>query len=79
MSLSGTFFMYGLVALMAVVFGLTMLPETRGKTLEQINHMFIRERLVRCGPCNTTEADKEVNNNNNTEDGENMDELLTKT
>ena len=78
MTLSGTFFLYGLVAAMAVVFGLTMLPETRGKTLEQINMMFIRERLVRCGPCNTTEADKEVNNNN-TEDGENKAVLLTKT
>ena len=77
MTLSGTFFLYGLVALMAVVFGLTMLPETRGKTLEQINMMFIRERLVRFGPCNTTEADKEVNNN--TEDRENKAVLLTKT
>ena len=77
MTLSGTFFLYGLVALMAVVFGLTMLPETRGKTLEQINMMFIRERLVKCGPCNTTEADKEVNNN--TEDRENKAVLLTKT
>ena len=66
MTLSGTFFLYGLVALVAVVFGLTVLPETRGKTLEQINEMFTRERLVRCGPC-SAEADKGANNNNEDE------------
>ena len=77
MTLSGAFFLYGLMALMAVVFGLTMLPETRAKTLEQINQMFIRERLVRCGPCILTETDKELNNNH--EDFENKIVLLTKT
>ena len=77
MTLSGAFFLYGLMALVAVVFGLTMLPETRAKTLEQINKMFIQERLVRCGPCTITEADKEMNNNNG--DFENKIVLLTKT
>ena len=71
MTLSGTFFLYGLVALVAVVFGLTTLPETRGKTLEQINEMFTRERLVRFGPCSA-----EVDNNN---EDENKIVLLAKT
>ena len=74
MTLSGTFFLYGLVALVAVVFGLTTLPETRGKTLEQINDMFTRERLVRCRPCGE-EVDKEANNN----EDENKIVLLAKT
>ena len=77
MTLSGAFILYGLMALVAVVFGLTMLPETRAKTLEQINQMFIQERLVRCGPCTLTETDKEMNNNH--EDLENKIVLLTKT
>ena len=77
MTLSGAFILYGLMALVAVVFGLTMLPETRAKTLEQINQMFIQERLVRCGPCILTETDKEMNNNH--EDLENKIVLLTKT
>ena len=75
MTLSGTFFLYGLVALVAVVFGLTVLPETRGKTLEQINEMFTRERLVRCRPC-IAEVDKEETNNN---EDENKMVLLAKT
>ena len=77
MTLSGAFFLYGLMALVAVVFGLTMLPETRAKTLEQINKMFIQERLVRFGPCTLTESDKEMNYNN--EDFENKIVLLSKT
>ena len=67
MTLSGTFLLYGLMAMVAVVFGLTIMPETRDKTLEQINKMFREERLVRCG--------KEVNNNQ--EDVENKIVLLT--
>ena len=71
MTLSGTFLLYGMMAMVAVLFGLTMMPETRGKTLEQINKMFREERLVRCGK----EMDKEVNNNQ--EDVENKIVLLT--
>ena len=75
MTLSGTFFLYGLVALVAVVFGLTTLPETRGKTLEQINEMFTQERLVRCGPCGGEVVKEETNNN----EDENKMVLLAKT
>ena len=40
LSLSGTFFLFSSVAAAALVFGLVMLPETRGKTLAQV-----RERI----------------------------------
>ena len=62
-SLSGTFLLYSMMAFMAVVFGASMLPETRGKTLEQINEMFYRERMVRCGSCRNREELKDTNNN----------------
>ena len=52
-----------MMAFMAVVFGASMLPETRGKTLEQINEMFYRERMVRCGSCRNREELKDTNNN----------------
>ncbi|XP_051931119.1 solute carrier family 2, facilitated glucose transporter member 10 [Hippocampus zosterae] len=37
MGLSGTFFLYGITAMMAAVFFYFMLPETKGKTLEEID------------------------------------------
>ena len=39
LSLSGTFFLFSSVAAAALVFGLVMLPETRGKTLAQVREM----------------------------------------
>jgi SP family arabinose:H+ symporter-like MFS transporter len=43
---SGTFFGYGLLALAALAFVLLLGPETRGKTLEEIEHSLLDVRLA---------------------------------
>lgn len=45
LGLSGLFLVYGLTAVVAVVFFYFMLPETKGKTLEEIDKEL---RLHRC-------------------------------
>jgi MFS transporter, SP family, arabinose:H+ symporter len=42
---SGTFFAYGLLAVAALVFILLLGPETRGKTLEEIERIFLGKRM----------------------------------
>jgi Sugar (and other) transporter len=42
---SGTFLGYGLLAVAALVFILLLGPETRGKTLEEIERAFLGRRL----------------------------------
>ena len=41
--LAGTFFMFSIVSMLGVAYGLWILPETRGKTLHEINRMFYNE------------------------------------
>ena len=50
LSLSGTFFMFSMTAVLATLFGVFILPETRGKTLEDINNMF-HTRHIFNNPC----------------------------
>jgi SP family arabinose:H+ symporter-like MFS transporter len=42
-SVAGVFWFYGLVCVLAFVFGLTVLPETKGRTLEEIAASWRRE------------------------------------
>ena len=46
MSLAGTFYLFGVVGFLAVIFGIFILPETRGKTLDDINKMFYTNNIV---------------------------------
>ena len=46
MSLAGTFYFFGIVAFLAVIFGIFILPETRGKTLDEINKMFYTNNII---------------------------------
>jgi MFS family permease len=41
---SGTFFIYGGMALMALLFAALFIPETKGKSLEQLEKELIREK-----------------------------------
>ena len=50
LSLSGTFFMFSMTAVLATLFGVFILPETRGKTLEDINNMFHTRHIIN-NPC----------------------------
>lgn len=42
---AGTFLGYGMLALAALVFVAAAIPETKGKTLEQLEHLLVRSRL----------------------------------
>ena len=46
MSLAGTFYLFGVVAFLTVIFGIFILPETRGKTLDDINKMFYTNNII---------------------------------
>lgn len=49
--LSGTFLLYGLIAVAAVAFFFFMLPETKGKSLEQIDEEFSLMRVHNSSEC----------------------------
>ena len=42
---AGTFLGYGLMALAALLFVLTAIPETKGKSLEELEHILVRQGL----------------------------------
>lgn len=50
MGVSGTFFFFSSVCVMSVVFIFTMVPETKGKSLEQISEEMSRSGMC-CSPC----------------------------
>ncbi len=44
---AGTFFIYGIFAVIGLVFVMRVLPETRGRSLEELEHLLVRdERAV---------------------------------
>ncbi|KAK9404774.1 solute carrier family 2 facilitated glucose transporter member 10 [Crotalus adamanteus] len=49
--LSWTFFFYGLVGLAAVLFIYLFVPETKGQSLEEIDHQFSKKRLLQRNIC----------------------------
>jgi len=50
MSAHGLFFFYGMISLAGTVFIVTLLPETKGKTLAEIEEYFGKKRSVRRKP-----------------------------
>ena len=48
--LAGAFFLFGSVFMAGVVFGFFLLPETRGKTIQNVNHMFYNQHSQK-GSC----------------------------
>jgi len=70
LSLSGTFYLFGCVALAAAFFGIFILPETRGKTLKEINDMFYKTSIINkdiiknTGCCERVKNQKESSSKN---------------
>ena len=46
LGLSGTFYLFSSVAFISVIFGIFILPETKGKTLSDINKMFYNTTII---------------------------------
>ena len=46
LGLSGTFFLFSSMAAISVLFGIFILPETKGKTLSDINEMFYNKSVI---------------------------------
>ena len=46
LGLSGTFFLFSSMAAISVLFGIFILPETKGKTLSDINQMFYSKSVI---------------------------------
>jgi hypothetical protein len=63
MGLAGVYGLYAACCLIAVVFVAIFLPETKGKTLEEISKFFSQATL-KCTeaeePCSRTEPEKEL-------------------
>lgn len=57
LGLSGTFFLFSSMAAISVLFGIFILPETKGKTLSDINEMFYTQSVIntRCFRSEKTE------------------------
>ena len=49
LGLSNTFFLFSSVGFISVLFGIFVLPETKGKTLDEINRMFYSKNIIHCG------------------------------
>ena len=49
LGLSGTFFLFSSMAAISVLFGIFILPETKGKTLSDINEMFYTKGVINVG------------------------------
>ena len=59
-TLSGTFYLFSTVAMLAVMFGLFILPETKGKTLSDINRMFYTRPIINCDVCRMNRTEKDT-------------------
>ena len=46
LGLSGTFALFSSMAAVSVLFGIFILPETKGKTLSDINEMFYNKSVI---------------------------------
>ena len=59
-TLSGTFYLFSSVAMLAVLFGMFILPETKGKTLSDINRMFYTRPIIKCDVCSRYSIEKDT-------------------
>lgn len=62
MDMHGAFILYGIISIFATIFFYFFLPETKGKTLQEIEDYF----SGRISTLKTKKIDKHVNHNNNT-------------
>jgi SP family arabinose:H+ symporter-like MFS transporter len=40
---AGTFFIYGIFAVIGLVFVMRVMPETKGRSLEELEHLLVRD------------------------------------
>ena len=58
LGLSGTFFLFSFMAAISVIFGICILPETKGKTLSDINQMFYTQGVINVGCFRNEKTEK---------------------
>ena len=58
LGLSNTFFLFSSMAFISVLFGIFVLPETKGKTLSDINKMFYTKNIIDVGCINRSKNDE---------------------
>ena len=58
LGLAGTFFLFSCMAAISVLFGVFILPETKGKTLSDINKMFYTQTVINAGCLRSEKTEK---------------------
>lgn len=58
LGLSNSFFLFSLVGFISILFGVFILPETKGKTLDEINKMFYNKSIINCGMFNGSKKEE---------------------
>ena len=58
LGLSNCFFLFSSMAAVSVLFGIFILPETKGKTLSDINDMFYKKGVINVGCFRSEKTEK---------------------
>ena len=58
LGLHATFYLFSSVAFISVLFGIFILPETKGKTLSDINKMFYNTNIINVSFFNVNKKDE---------------------